>query len=124
MPRKPKPPTIEKHWKIEVLTNALDSVETTLSSPNFYDPEEKESLIWLRDFNKSWLAELEGKAQPNLSKDKIDQKINFIDDEISMWSQIPASDESLPDDERAGILEDIQKLRLWKAELRKLKVSK
>jgi len=123
MPRKPKPPTIDKRWQIEILMNEIDSLDTTLSSPKFYDPEEKESLIWLRDFTKSWLAELEGKAQPNLSKDNIDQKINFIDDEISMWSQIPAMDESLPDDERAGILEDIQKLKQWKAELRKLKIS-
>ena len=119
-----KPTSINKSWKIEILMNEIDSLNTTLSTPKFYNPEDKEILIELMYFTKTWLAELEGKAQPKLSKNNIDQKINFIDSSIKMWSQILDFEKNLPDEDRFGIEDDIKKFKAWKAELKALRVSK
>ena len=68
-----------------------------------------------------WKEELESHTNPKLSRDDIGWRICIIEEEITMWSHVIKEEMSLSDEDRSGMLTDIELFKRWKAELLRLK---
>ena len=125
MPRKTKTPKLTKAWKIRILQEDIESSDFTIESWDIYNSasnqEEKDMEITTRNEVVRWMDELKGTSQPKLSMDDLDWRIQILDNDMNAMSQIIKYEETITNDERTGLKEDITKLKVWKGELREQK---
>ncbi len=118
MPHNLPPPELAKSWKIGILHDEIDGLNSAFEIPQSFDPGEKELLIEMRDRIQQWVGELHGLSKPKSTRDDIDWRFHILDNVINNYSLILEEDESLDDSDCSEIEEDIKRLKQWKAELR------
>jgi hypothetical protein len=121
MPRKPKPQKVPLKFKLEILGNLIKSDMDACGPKSDMTADERDMMAQMIKDLTLWKEELESHTNPKLSRDDIGWRICIIEEEITMWSHVIKEEMSLSDEDRSGMLTDIELFKRWKAELLRLK---
>lgn len=117
MPRKQMPQPVPLKFKLETLGNIiLSDLEACQPESGIKEDDKQMLMVRIKDLT-AWIKELEGSPGMGLSPGDIEWRICIMDDEIEMWRMVINQEESLNDEDRAGMVADIKRFRQWKVEL-------
>jgi len=123
MPRKPKPQKVPLKFKLETLGNLIETDMDACGPKSDMTADERDMMAQMIKDLTLWKEELESHTNPKLSRDDIGWRICIIEEEITMWSHVIKEEMSLSDEDRTGMLTDIELFNRWKAELLRQKKS-